>query len=205
MDALKNFDLQLSLFSAEIDPKKRDLIFKNQTLSMEDIIVPSKKLILEKQSDPYVRGFVDQLYRMLANTAISWKDRDGTSRALSNIGAGNWITLGSSNQAVAMDDYYVVTAIGHGVSAGQLIYGVVSNSYYGNSGIYTVGSSRICLNMMPAVNMSGGNVTVEEVCLYGGQYPNPWYYYTHARDLTGSITLADGAAIVVEYRHSVTV
>jgi len=203
-DTLKNLDLQLSLFLAEINPKKREQILQNQTFSVEDIV--EKELVLKKQSDPFIRAFIDQLYRMLGNTAISWKDRDGTTRALSNVGVGGYAYLGTSNQAVAMDDYWVVTPIATGVGAGQMLYGINSSNYYGSSGIYTLGTSRVQINTTPFVNMSGGDITVEEVCFYGGQYVSSvWYYYTHARDLTGSIVVADGSALVVEYRLSVTV
>ena len=200
---IKNLDLQLSLFSAEVDPKKKEQIFLAQKLSMEDVV--KKELILKKQSDSYVRGFIDTLYRMLSNNTISWKDRNGTNIALSTTGSTQSISLGSSNQAVAIDDYYVASLIASGTAAGQLIYGVTNNTQYGSSGVYTIGSSRVQLCTAPFVNMSGDNVVIEEVCLFGGQYSGNWYYFTHARDLTGTITLNDGQAIVVEYRHSVTV
>jgi hypothetical protein len=51
--------------------------------------------------------------------------------------------------------------------------------------------------------VSGNDVTVEEACFTHTQ-AGP-YSFTHARDLTGTIVINDGKALVVEYKLFVTV
>jgi len=201
MDALENLNLELNLYLSPFECLSPNKVLFEST----DFVLKKKELVLHKQSDPFVRAFIDYLYRMLANAAINVPDITNTARAMLNTGAYGYTTVGTSNQAVGINDYEcvgLIVAQGALATANQLVYGNTEYIYWTP---LTSGTTRYYCLTRPFFNMSGGNIVVEEVTYQGYNNAGGTYYFTMARDLTGTVTINDGCALIVEYKMQVTV
>lgn len=104
------------------------------------------------------------------------------------------IQVGTDNTAPKPTDYALGGKISHGTGAGQLNYGAgicVSTIFDG--------STYDLLLWRPFGNESGGNITVQEIGLYGAHYyTTTSSYFLIARDLL-NFTVNDGEVGTVEY------
>ncbi len=119
--------------------------------------------------------------------------------AVVTAGAGTsaWgIVVGSGTNAEDNTDIALQTKIGHGVGAGQLQYGPHS---YRSTRI--VGANVDFEMSRFFTNASGGNVTINEIGIYG--YTS--YYFCLMRDIVGALVLADGEVALVTYIIRTTV
>lgn len=161
----------------------------------------------EKECHSFVRQYLDVMYAKYKNTSYSVKDVSGTSRTVSsavnnfNVNAGvsadyYGIVVGSDNTIVDIDDYSLGSIISDGNGAGELEYQASTI----NSPV--VGSSSSYIEIERAfLNDSGNNVTVEET----GVYIHGSWNIMIARDLLGTVTVPDGGALTVTWKHQTTV
>lgn len=157
----------------------------------------------------YVLAMVDLLYVQTASQTQSIPDTGNTSRSISAdslnlnctaaVGAtASGIRVGTGSNAVAISDYALQTPIAQGSGAGQLMHANMSFV-----APVTVGSSRQFTLARVFTNKSGGNITVNEVALYGRGGATP-YYFCLERTLH-TFTINNGAAATVTYTLGVTV
>jgi hypothetical protein len=106
------------------------------------------------------------------------------------------IVIGTGNTAEDFDDYALAAQIVHGVGAGQMSYGAISNPP-GVSGNFTMQWSR------SFINNSGANIVVAEIGIIlreGSGYYGSGKYFLMARDvLSPSVTVANGQTLTVTY------
>ena len=106
------------------------------------------------------------------NPGITTKDTGGTNRSLRTSGYGMVCTggagvttygtrVGTSAQAVDIEDYQLIAAIAHGVGAGQLSHGACTVAYVG-----VVGSASTFTVSRTFTNGSGGPISVRETGIY---------------------------------------
>lgn len=150
----------------------------------------------------------------LASAGITVQDTGGTNRNLYSSSAYQYgtprmdagagvttygIVVGSGSSAVTVSDYQLGTLIAHGTGAGQLTYGAVelpANFTISGSDAYFRFSRTL-------TNGSGGNVTINEIGLYGRTFATTWYFLID-RTLS-TVVLADTDAKVITYEFKVTV
>lgn len=177
------------------------------------------RLTHRKENDALVQYFLAILtlnkfgyYSGASTTYLTLTDIGGTNRNVYNqanafrfdynLGISqNWGTvIGTGTNAVTIADTKLQTQIASGVSANQLIYGIQQYS----AGPYTSGSSRYFLIGRTFTNISGGNITVQEMGIYVYHATGP-YYYCIARDLTGGVTINDGKVGYFQYKWTISV
>lgn len=165
----------------------------------------------KKPSRSFVRGFNHILcaqFRQETNPspAIQTKDTGGAVRDLRNantpfqadgvVGDDNYgIRVGTSNQAVDIEDFALIAAIAEGVGAGEMNHQAGSVTYLGvAAGVSSFTVDRTILNN------SGGTINVEEVGIYAitmrvGAVNT---YVMVVRDLY-TLAVPDGGGITVTY------
>ena len=184
------------------------------------------ELVHRKEGDAFVQNFLYYLvlnklgyYSAANNFTISMTDigtigvPGGTSRSVPNMqysfrmaydlgSSQNWGTVvGTGNAAVTIADIKLQTQIANGSGANQLVHGVQQYS----AGPYTSGSSRYIILGRSFTNISGGNITVNEMGIYAYYASGPWYF-CFARDLVaGGVTINDGKVGYFQYKWQITV
>ncbi len=105
--------------------------------------------------------------------------------------------VGSGTGAFDFDNYALGTLIAHGTGAGQLQYGLTTFN-----APQTSGNDRYFEIIRTFQNQSGGDITVNEIGLYGN---SGGVYYCLAREVLGSsITVPNGQTLTVTYKIKVT-
>jgi hypothetical protein len=167
-----------------------------------------KEKIYNNEDDPFVIAFIDYLFKELlyfTGSFSSIRDTGGTFRAL-GVSTGHVcymyaITVGTGTDAVVITDYKLQTEIANGIGAGQLLYG----SLYWSNALNISTNTKILLMNRPVVNLSGGAITVNEMCLQFRDYTQSWNFMAARDIISGGIVIPNGSAMVGEYRLSITV
>jgi len=181
---------------------------KGTFLRLEMYLVDQKgkrKLALRKKNDPFVQAMLYAIYTHFTMVNQNWKDVSGTQRSyvhtsiVINPAAGNayGIVVGTGANAVTVSDYTLQTLIAHGTGSGQLYY---SANYW--SAPTLSGSTYTTEGYRQIINLSGGDVTVNEVGIYG---LNGGWYFLLARDTTGGITVPAEGILIVVYKVQTTI
>jgi len=116
------------------------------------------------------------------------------------------IVVGSDNTAVDNLDYKLNTQIADGQAAGELDYS--SHTWVTSA---EVGANIDFKVQRPFINNSGGNVTIEEAGIYTytwcrkGDAYDTGYIFCIVRELTGTITVADGQTATISFTFRTTV
>ena len=112
------------------------------------------------------------------------------------------IVVGSDNTAEANTQYTLITKIADGTAAGQLDYGA-----HVWTDTQVVGANVDLQIQRPFINNSGGNVTVEECGIYiaAADTSATQRIFCIIRDITGTVTVADGQTLTVDYTLRTTV
>jgi hypothetical protein len=188
----------------------------------------------KRKSRSFVKQFSKSLYSLLANiqTSAFIKDTSGTTKNCgegsymmysAQVGGTTWISnyllysgesytdsigiiLGTSNQAVSIDDFKLITPIVNGISATQLEYlncGVTEAIINAgtNTGTFTV--DRIFRNN------SGNTISIQEIGLYSwsGYLDYNYYYYPICmlRDIVSpAFDITNGEYLKATYTFSIT-
>jgi len=183
--------------------------------------------IIRKTRKRLCRSFVIQYLKLLETTmrhvhnyagdVISVTDTGNTAR---NVQATNrsvydfWsldapededtygIVVGSDNTAVDNLDYKLNTQIADGQAAGELDYS--AHTWLTSA---EVGANVDMKIQRPFINNSGGNVTIEEagiyvICLDSNDVLR---YFCIVRELTGTVTVADGQTATIDFTFRTTV
>ena len=169
----------------------------------------------KKRSRSFVRGFNHMLCAQMRgesspSPAIQTKDTGGVVRNLrtasncfvADSGVGvvtHGIRVGTSVQAVDIEDYQLITAIAEGAGAGQLNHQATTCTYVGISGSQCSFTVQRQLN-----NNSGGNITIEEAGIYNSFYVGFVIYVMSCRDLVTEL-VPDAGNITVTYTIRVVV
>jgi hypothetical protein len=170
------------------------------------------RFIIEKQhkANTLLQGFFGNLCSLfLGNIALTTGIKDtgntvrkvtgylGTFNVIASAGdATLGIVVGTSDQAVDVADYVLITPIAHGVGAGQLSFGST-----GVDSDITTAASEVYFTMARTfVNSSGGDIAIAEVGIYGrGQISSSIYKFMFDRTLS-SYTIANGATRTLTYK-----
>lgn len=169
----------------------------------------------KKRSRSFVRGFNHMLCAQMRgesspDPAIQTKDVGGVVRNLRNAsnsfiadsGVGvvtHGIRVGTSNQAVDIEDYQLIAAIAEGAAAGQLNHLATTGTYVGVAGAQCSFTAQRQLN-----NNSGGDITIEEAGIYNSFYTGSVVYIMSCRDLVNEL-IPDTGNITVTYTIRVVV
>jgi hypothetical protein len=176
--------------------------------------------ICHKENDPLLGNFINVLtlnkfglYFTANSTYLLMLDIGGASRNVYNEASAfridsvlgisaNWgPVVGTGVNAVTRDDNKLQTQIINGITANTLVHGIVQLS----SSPYTSGSSRFFLAGRTFTNLSGGDITVNEMGLYVYHSVGP-YYYCIARDLVSpGVTIVDQKIAYFQYKFQITV
>lgn len=164
-----------------------------------------RKLVLRKKNDPFVQAMLYAIWTHFTMVNQNIKDVSGTNRSYGHTemtadpaaGVAYGIVVGTGTNAVTVGDYTLQTLIAHGTGSGQLYYlGSAFSAPVLSGSTYTTECYR------QIINLSGGDVTVNEVGIYG-RYGG--WDFCLARDTTGGIVVpADGILIVV-YKIQTTI
>lgn len=125
--------------------------------------------------------------------------KSGDNFRVANDDNNTGIFLGTSNQAVAIDDFKLISPIADGVGAGQLNY----QTHSIDSNITSNGTDAYYDLSRGIANNSGNSISVEEVALYQSVGSLTTYRCTD-RSLF-SFSFPNGVTKVVTYRFKVTV
>lgn len=176
------------------------------------------KYFYKTLANSFVLAFIDILYSNAAQTTQSVKDTSNTLRTVGcfagSTGAWQWFTMnegagaatygilvGTGTNAVAITDYALQTQIANGTSSGQLQYG--TNSI---SAPATVSTSRQFTVSRTFTNVSGGNITINEVGLATTTTGGCGITYKYLIDRTlSTFTITNGYSSTVTYTIKVTV
>lgn len=109
------------------------------------------------------------------------------------------IRVGNSNQAVAIGDYNLIGPIAHGNTAGLLYHKVTTVSAVTVAGVMAYYTIQRNFD-----NNSGGEIGIEEVGLIVVGSTATWYFLV-ARDVTGTLAVANGKTFVATYTYSSSV
>ena len=165
----------------------------------------------EHEANSLVKAFINHLvygFNTLVNQQTA--DTSGTNRTLNSLSSGfsvmatattstYGILLGTSNQAVSLNDNALITPIIHGIVAGTLQYGATTM----DAAPTTDGSSRYIQIYRTFTNSSGGNITVNEVGLVI-QSQSSNYKFLFDRSLSTN-TINNGNAATLTYKITLTV
>jgi len=113
------------------------------------------------------------------------------------------IVVGSDNTAATPSDYALGTRIVHGVGAGTLLYG---GCEVANPAFSDPNGEMIIRRFF--TNVSGGNVTVEEMGIYQSVSgaSDHIYYFCIARDVVApAVVVADTEILMATYTMQITV
>lgn len=113
------------------------------------------------------------------------------------------IQVGSNNAAVTPSDYALGTKIAHGNGGGQLLYG---GSEVANPTFADPNGEMIIRRFF--TNVSGGNVTVEEMGIYQALNPDgaAAAYFCIARDVVApAVVIANTEILMATYTGQITV
>lgn len=185
------------------------------------IIAPNKLTLeifdkfgnLEFRKDQLIKSFVrqwtDMAYIDFCAAPGSIKDTGGTTRSFYRAVAGSilgpdanvnyGIRVGGNNGVVTISQNALLGAIGHGTTSGLLYHKVTSLSAItltANSTYFTVSRNFD--------NSSGDAINIEEVGLIWANTSNSWYFLI-ARDVTGTLVVANLKTFIATYTLSVTV
>ena len=170
----------------------------------------------KKRSRSFVRGFNHMLCAMMRGQStpdpvIQTKDTGGTLRNLRNanncfiadsgIGIITFgIRVGTSNQAVDIEDYALIAAIAEGGAADQLNHQATTCTYVGVAGAQCSFTVQRQLN-----NNSGGDITIEEAGIYNSfKGVSAARFIMGCRDLASEL-IPDTGNITVTYTIRVVV
>ena len=124
------------------------------------------------------------------------RNSSGCLRANGPVGNDDYgIMVGTSNQAVDIEDYALIAAIAEGVAAGQMNHQLCSATYLGvAAGVSSFTVDRSILNN------SGDTINIEEAGIYvmATKAPTALIYVMVMRDLV-SQAVPDGGGITVTY------
>jgi hypothetical protein len=188
--------------------KNLDNIRLGCSVYIVDPLEPAKKeKVYNNEDDPFVTAFIDYLFKELLFFTGNFSIRD-ILNTLRVVGASTGhqvylysITFGTGTNAVALTDYALQTEIVNGVSANQLLYGSLTWSNAFNIGATT----KMLLINRPVINMSGGAITVNEMCLQFRDQTQFWNFMAARDIIVGGIVVPNGSAMIGEYRLSITV
>ena len=175
-----------------------------------------------KPLNSYVLGLIDILQGLFNATAapsnVSIPDTANSARAFNtlnllwnngypmgfqaNAASANdtyGIQIGTSNTAIGIADYHLNTKITHGTTSGKLQYGACSIGAAG-----TTGTTRQFTISRTFTNLSGGDITVEEVGLILGAYYSSSYGYFMIEHSLLNFTVTNGTSGTVTYTISAT-
>jgi len=112
------------------------------------------------------------------------------------------IVLGSGTTAESFEDYVIETPIVEGTGAGQISY-VASQAH---AITYTAGTKVLKNDLIRYFNNNtGGNVSVNEVALYGRAEISSPYNFLMSRDVLGAtVTVADTGQLKVTFTIQIT-
>jgi len=187
-------------------------------LTLKIIDLDTGKIDYERECRSWDIQFLQMLYFVMSNYTLTnqIKDATGTLRTLSaparnDIPRGQFIAAGSGVEAYGIIlgtgvgaesalDYQVGTIINHGVAGGNLFYGDTGGTtgYEFPAG----GQFEIHRNFS---NVSGGAITINEVCIYGYYTTgaNNWYFCFCRDVIAGGEAVADGTNKQVRFTISV--
>jgi len=170
------------------------------------------RFIIEKQhkANTLLQGFFGNLCSMfLGGVALTTgiKDTGNTIRKVTGyLGTFNAVTtagdttlgivVGTSNQAVDVGDYVLITPVAHGVGAGQLSFG----SSGVDSDITTAASEVYFTAARTFVNSSGGDIAIAEVGMIGKGYISTTPYKFLLDRTLSSYSIANGATRTLTYK-----
>jgi hypothetical protein len=176
--------------------------------------------ICYKENDPLLGNFINMLtlnkfglYATPNSTYLAMLDIGAVSRNVYNeasafrmdsaVGTSSNYgpVVGTGLNAVTRDDSKLQTQILSGITASTLLHGIVQLS----STPYTVGSSRFFLAGRTFTNLSGGDITINEMGLYVQHATGP-YYYCIARDsVNPGVTILNQKVGYFQYKFQITV
>lgn len=140
------------------------------------------------------------LYRTSSGVSTSFADEGFYMKDTSSLRYGG-IVVGSGTKAIDMDDFNLETLITNGTGTGNLSYQNNQFSIPGESG-----SKYLWQVDRAFYNLSGGDVTINEVGMYG-IYDNSNIYAMHIRYLVGGsgVTIPDGGSSSVTITFEIDV
>jgi hypothetical protein len=172
---------------------------------------------VNKIANSLVIYFIDKMYQFNAFTSGSIKDTGNTVRtvygyqasgnnyALISAVAGSGdatigIVVGTGTTAVTMTDYVLQTKINHGSGSGQLSYN--AQSFTAPS---TVGSTRSYTIQRTWNNLSGADITINEVGIYISDKSSGVDYRFLLDRTLSTFTIPNSGGGTVTYTISITV
>lgn len=179
-------------------------------LSYEVIVTDKRGEVIQRLSGAsrsYLKAYSQMVIMRLSTVNQTITDTGGTGRNINTGFYTLWIKaaagaadhgtrVGTSNQAVAIDDYALVGPIAPGTGAGQLSHlaeTISSPSVSASESTFTV------TRVFP--NGSGGSIIAREIGTYcRARSGITYYYFCIVRDVLASpVTIPDGGAITVIY------
>ena len=162
-----------------------------------------------KHGDPLLAQWIDHYYYCLSYNAATIQDAGNAGRAASVTTSstdlvqttGNetyGIRLGMGNTGVVITDYTVANGIFDGTGANQLVH-TLSKPRYIISGTTT----RSVYLSRGFANYSGSSITVEECGIFSQNSAGNQFLL--ARDLTGSISVAQASVVFFMYDFTISV